>query len=72
MSNGDQKPAWEGGWDAHERAQRHRLAKLPLDEKLRWLEEAHDLVRHLSRHGPEADQPASDSSQTETPKRSAQ
>jgi hypothetical protein len=27
--------------------QLHRLAKLPLAEKLRWLEEAHDLVRHL-------------------------
>lgn len=39
---------WEEGWIGHERAQLHRLAKLPLAEKLRWLEDAHDLVRHLS------------------------
>ena len=39
---------WEEGWSGHERAQLHRLAKLSLAEKLRWLEEAHDLVRHLS------------------------
>jgi len=46
---GDQPEAtWEEGWSGHEQAQLHRLAKLPLAEKLRWLEEAHDLVRHLS------------------------
>ena len=33
---------WEEGWSGHERAQFHRLAKLPLAEKLRWLDEAHD------------------------------
>jgi len=70
VSKGEQKLEWESGWDAHERAQRQRLAKLPLDEKLRWLEEAHDLVRHLSRHGPETDRPVRHSSQVETPKRS--
>ena len=48
---------WEEGWSGHERAQLHRLAKLPLAEKLRWLEEAHDLVRHLSaqKKGPPSD-----------------
>ena len=40
--------AWERGWDGHVDAQLLRMASLPLVEKLRWLEEAHDLVRHLS------------------------
>ncbi len=40
---------WESGWDGHSRAQRRRLARLPLREKLRWLEEAHRLVLHLRR-----------------------
>jgi hypothetical protein len=26
-----------------------RMAKLPLSEKLRWLEEAHEIVRNLER-----------------------
>ncbi len=38
---------WESGWDAHTVAQRRRLARLPLAEKLRWLEEAQKLVGHL-------------------------
>jgi hypothetical protein len=38
---------WEQGWDGHERAQRRRLAKLPLPAKLQWLEEAQRLVEHL-------------------------
>ncbi len=40
--------AWEPGWDAHERSQRERLAKLSFPEKLAWLEEAHRLVRQLA------------------------
>lgn len=40
---------WERGWDGHERAQRSRLARLPFEDKLAWLEEAHRLVRHLER-----------------------
>ena len=47
MTNGND--AWEEGWDGHERAQRRRLAALPLAEKLRWLEEADALVTHLRR-----------------------
>lgn len=47
MSSGD--AAWEEGWNGHERAQRRRLAALSLDEKLRWLEEADELVRQLRR-----------------------
>ena len=40
---------WEEGWNGHEQAQLHRLAKLSLAEKLRWLEEAQELVTHLAR-----------------------
>jgi hypothetical protein len=36
------------GWDAHERAQRQRLAKVPLAEKITWLEEAHRMVLTLA------------------------
>ncbi len=35
------------GWAIHEREQRRRLAALPFSEKLQWLEEADELVRHL-------------------------
>ena len=49
---------WESGWDAHELAQRRRLASLTLAEKLAWLEDADRVVRHLRRgrggiHSPE-------------------
>ncbi len=40
---------WESGWEGHTRAQRRRLGRLPLAEKLRWLEEAQQLVLHLRR-----------------------
>lgn len=40
---------WERGWDGHLRAQRRRLARLPLAEKLRWLEEAQELTLHLGK-----------------------
>ena len=40
---------WERGWDGHERAQRRRLAKLPLIAKLEWLEEAQRVIEHLRR-----------------------
>jgi hypothetical protein len=38
---------WENGWEGHRGAQMRRLARLPLWEKLGWLEEAHNIVRHL-------------------------
>lgn len=44
--------SWEEGWGGHERAQLRRLATLSLAEKLRWLEEAHELVTHLTRARP--------------------
>jgi hypothetical protein len=45
VNRDDQESAWERGWEGHERAQRRRLAQLPFPEKLKWLEDAHDLVR---------------------------
>jgi hypothetical protein len=45
VSNHNQESGWERGWEGHERAQRRRLARLPFPDKLKWLEEAHDLVR---------------------------
>jgi hypothetical protein len=38
---------WERGWEEHERLQLKRMARLPLSEKLAWLEEAHELVTRL-------------------------
>lgn len=38
---------WESGWAGHAEAQRRRLARLPLPEKLRWLEEAQRIIRSL-------------------------
>ena len=43
--------SWESGWRGHADAQRARIARLPLTEKLRWLEEAQYLLVHL-RRGP--------------------
>jgi hypothetical protein len=40
---------WEVGWDAHQRAQRRRMATLSLSEKLAWLESAQRLASHLLR-----------------------
>jgi hypothetical protein len=40
---------WESGWDGHEIAQRRRLSKLSLAEKLEWLEDAHRLVLQFER-----------------------
>ena len=41
---------WESGWEGHSDAQRRRLARLSLIEKLRWLEEAQRLVLHLEKN----------------------
>lgn len=40
---------WPRGFEEHTLAQRRRLAKLPLSERLRWLEEAHEVARKLER-----------------------
>jgi len=42
-------PDWPRGFDEHALAQRRRLARLPLAEKLKWLEEAHRVVLALQR-----------------------
>jgi len=42
---------WESGWQGHAEAQRARIARLSMREKLRWLEEAQYLLIHL-RRGP--------------------
>ena len=42
---------WEKGCEDHNRLQLERLARLPLSEKLAWLEEAHRLVRHIQSEG---------------------
>jgi hypothetical protein len=44
----DEERVWEAGYEGHELAQRRRLARLTLAEKLDWLEEAHRLVRRLA------------------------
>jgi len=43
---------WEAGWQGHAEAQRARIARLPLREKLRWLEEAQRLVAQLAAQRP--------------------
>lgn len=43
--------AWEHGWQGHERAQRERLARLTLEQKLDWLEEAHRFVLRMQAAG---------------------
>lgn len=40
---------WEAGWEGHSVAQRQRMARLSIGEKLQWLEDAHRLVRQLER-----------------------
>jgi hypothetical protein len=45
----EQDDGWPRGWEGHERAQRRRIARLPLSEKLEWLEQAYKVARHLQR-----------------------
>jgi hypothetical protein len=52
MSSSHEGAVWERGWDGHETRQRERLSRVPLSEKLRWLEEAHHLLLHLSSIAP--------------------
>jgi hypothetical protein len=48
---------WERGWEGHERAQRRRMARLTLAEKLEWLESAQRLVMHLRGGGQRGEEP---------------
>ena len=38
-------PVWEKGWAGHEKAQLLRMAGLSFEEKIRWLEEAQELIQ---------------------------
>lgn len=51
MADGDPRDErrWERGWEEHALAQRRRLARLPLIEKLRWLEEAQQVAERMRR-----------------------
>ncbi len=48
MNDPASEQVWESGWGGHERAQRLRLARLTLDQKLDWLEEAQQIAGRLS------------------------
>jgi len=52
VEDSDSQQGWDRGWDEHRLRQLRRMAKLPLAEKLKWLEEAHRLARHLNRGKP--------------------
>lgn len=49
---------WDRGWDEHQQRQLERWAKLPLSEKLDWLEEAEQLVWNLQNSRQQAQQPS--------------
>ena len=49
QSHEDQGRGGEPGGDGHALAPLRRLARLPLSEKIAWLEQAHRVVRHLAR-----------------------
>jgi hypothetical protein len=52
MNETSQDREWERGWAGHELAQLRRMARLPLSEKLAWLEEAHRLAERLGSQSP--------------------
>ena len=54
MTKREEETTWERGWDGHQEDQLRRLAQLSLADKLKWLEEAHDLVRHLTTTKPDS------------------
>lgn len=52
---------WESDWQGHELAQMKRLAALSMEQKIRWLESAQEMVvrmqqtQHASRTTPQGD-----------------
>lgn len=42
-------PRWPRGFDEHAMEQRLRLGRLPLADKLDWLEEAHRIILAIQR-----------------------
>jgi hypothetical protein len=41
--NQHQDDGWDRGWEQHKKRQLRRIARLPMDAKLEWLEEAQKL-----------------------------
>ena len=52
MEDSGSDDGWDRGWEEHRLRQMRRMAKLPLSEKLRWLEEAQRVAEHLNRGKP--------------------
>ncbi|TMQ69740.1 MAG: hypothetical protein E6K81_14220 [Candidatus Eisenbacteria bacterium] len=52
MSGTPTERGWDVGWEGHSLAQLRRLARLPLWEKIAWLEEAQRLAGHLAGRRP--------------------
>ena len=69
MTERDER-VWERGWDGHADAQRARLARLPLAEKIAWLEEAQVVLGHLTQPTGETRAPGAGRRHTEPPARS--
>jgi hypothetical protein len=48
-TEGEARPQdpWNSGWDAHDEERLRRLARVPLAEKLEWLERMHRLALTL-------------------------
>lgn len=46
---------WERGWEGHARAQRRRIAALPLWMRIDWLEDTQRLIASLRRSRGETD-----------------
>jgi len=43
-------PVWEKGWAGHEKAQLLRMAGLSFEEKIRWLEDAQELIQSFEQN----------------------
>lgn len=43
-----QERLWEKGWDGHEKAQLKRMSRLSFREKIKWLEEAQEMLLNAS------------------------
>lgn len=48
MRTDNAEQTWERGWDGHALEQLRRLARLPLSDKIAWLEQAQRVARHLA------------------------
>lgn len=55
MSSSTSEKSWEQGWDGHDQAQFLRFARLPLPQKLEWLEQAQTIAEHLAKTRPAAE-----------------